>query len=159
MNALLAVLLLMPFQASTPSAAPSVAPSPAPTLSPAWKPIALDKDEYAHYTRRETDSTDSDIIASRQVCDCQPPVMLSMLTAAFKSRPGVSVTVDTISMCGATPRRLIATGLAGLSDTAHNVEVVVFRREPALYMFEYTFRSAAPMPDAEQALAALCPKS
>ena len=34
---------------------------------------------------------------------------------------------------------------------------LVVRIEPALYTFMYTFRYVAPMPDAENALAALCP--
>jgi hypothetical protein len=125
-------------------------------LDPAWKKMALEKDEYAHYVRAEADGTQSEIFGTRQVCDCQPPHLMAMLTSALAPVKGATTVIDSISICGAPQPRFIATGIASPAG-AHNMEVIAFRREPALYMLEFTFNSAKPPPDAEAALSALCP--
>ncbi len=131
------------------------APS-APALDVAWKKVPLVKDEYAHYVRTEADGTQSEIIGTRQVCDCQPRHLLAMLTSALAPVKGATTAVDSVAICGAPQPRFIATGLASPAG-AHNMEVIAFRKEPALYMLEFTFNSAKPPADAETTLAALCP--
>ena len=138
-----------------PVAPPSASPTPA--LDPAWKKAALQKDEYAHYVRTEADGTQSEMIGSRQVCDCQPLHAISIFKAVFGLQPGASVTTDTVDICGSPQPRLTVTGIASPANSLKNGEFILFRREPAMYMFEYTFRYAKPMPDAESALATLCP--
>jgi hypothetical protein len=140
-----------------PAALPSASPSPAPALDPAWKKATLGKDEYAHYVRTEPDATQSELFGTRQVCDCQPLQMISIFQAVFSSQPGASVTTDTVTICGAPQARLTVTGIALPTNSLKNGEFIVFRKEPAMYMFQYTFRYAKPKADAEAALAALCP--
>ena len=143
---------------ASPNPIASASPLPAPTLSPAWVKRPLDgKYDYARFARREQDGTESEISAARQVCDCQPPVALSMVQLALSSVPGVAITRGPITICGQAAQRLIATGLAAPGKPSKNIEAILFRREPALYTFTYTFLSAAPAADAESALSALCP--
>jgi len=143
---------------ASPTPAPSATPSAVPALSPAWVLLPpTGRYDYAHYARREPDGTNSDISASRQVCDCQPAVALSMAQVALGQLQGVSIRRGAMTICGQSAQRLIATGLVSPGKPARNIEAILFRREPALYTLTYTFHSAAPMPDAENALAALCP--
>ncbi|MGZ3498870.1 MAG: hypothetical protein ACXWNJ_07565 [Vulcanimicrobiaceae bacterium] len=139
--------------------AQSASPSP-PALGPEWKAVPFSKDrpsDYASYTRHEQDGTDSTISASRQVCECQPAEAVQTLQSIFKSMPGVSIHSDKITACGQSVDRLIATGLANDTNTKRNLEVLMFRRGPALYTLTYSFRYASPMANAETALTALCP--
>jgi hypothetical protein len=80
-----------------------------------------------------------------------------MLASALAPTPGVSIKTDEIVACGQAATRLIATGVARDTNTARNMLVLFFRDGPTFYSLAYTFRYAAPMPDAETALAALCP--
>jgi hypothetical protein len=150
---MLALLLAVLFA----QALPAATASPVPALDAAWKKVPLQKDEYAHYARSEQDGTQSDIIATRQVCDCQPAHLMDMLTSALGPVKGATTAVDSISICGGTQPRFIATGLASPGSGARNMEVIAFRKEPALYMLEFTFNGAKPPAGAETALAALCP--
>lgn len=155
-GAFLAILLAQ----ASPSPTPSMAPSPAPTLSPAWVKAPLDKrnvDEYAHFVRHEQDGTDSELVAMRQVCDCQPAAAIVLFTMALSHEPKASIHQDQITICGQTADRLTASGVASAGNSLRNSEIVLFRREPALYLMMYTFRYATPMPDAAGALPALCP--
>jgi len=152
---MLAMFLAALVMQSTPVPAPSLPPTPA--LDPAWKKVALAKDEYAHYIKTEADGTQSEIIGTRQVCDCQPPHLMAMLTSALAAAKGATTAVDSVTICGAPQPRLIATGLANPASVAHNMEVIAFRKEPALYMLELTFNGSKPPAGAETALAALCP--
>ncbi len=152
---MLAIFLAVALLQSTPVPTPSA--SPAPALGPAWKKVALAKDEYTHYIRTEADGTQSEIIGTRQVCDCQPPRLMAMFTSALAPAKGATTAVDSVTICGAAQPRFIATGLANPATGAHNMEVIAFRKEPALYMLELTFNGSKPPADAETALAALCP--
>ncbi len=135
---------------------PPPAPAP-PALGAAWKKLPLEKGELAHYVRTEADGTQTELIASRQVCDCQPANFVKMLTAAFATVKGVDTTSDTVSICGGSQQRVVATGLATAASGTHNIEVIAFRKEPALVTLEMLFKSAKAPADAESALAALCP--
>ena len=139
------------------SATPAPSPSGAPALSEQWKKIPISKDEYAHYVRTEPDGTLSEIIASRQVCDCQPPHLVQMLSSSLAPVKGVTTAVDSVSICGGTRSRFIATGIASSGTGGRNMEVIALRKEPALYVLEYTFTAAKPADDVLSALAALCP--
>jgi hypothetical protein len=139
---------------------PLVSPSPQTTLLPGWASAPIDNSlEYAHYIRHEPDGTDSDISATRQVCDCQPDHAMQMLWDAFKSIRGASIQQSSIVECGEQADRLIVTGTADKSNEFRNIEVVMFRVEPALFTLTYSFRYAAPMADAEEALTSICPAS
>lgn len=80
-----------------------------------------------------------------------------MFEIALSQEPKASIHRDQITICGRIADRATITGLASANNSLRNSEIVLFRREPALYMMMYTFRYAAPMPDAADALAALCP--
>jgi hypothetical protein len=149
-----ALLALLVTQAiSTPAPSPGT-PQPLPAT---WMKVPLDKDEYAHYARTEPDGTRSEIIASRQVCDCQPPHLMAMLASTLAPVKGVTTAVDRVTICGGSQPRFIATGLANAGSAAKNMEIVALRKEPALYTLEFTFNGSKPPADAESALAAFCP--
>jgi hypothetical protein len=135
-------------------------PTPAPTatpLGPAWVPVPLkEAEEYAHYLRHEQDGTDSQILAARKVCDCQPDDAMRTLEGLFGQMNGVSVRRDVVAACDRSADRLLVTGLAATESSHSNIEAVMFRSGTALYSLIYSFRSAAPMTDAESALLTLC---
>lgn len=139
------------------AATPAPAPSTTPALSEQWKKLPLGKDQYAHYMRVEPDGTQSEIIGTRQVCDCQPPHLMQMLSSSLASVRGVSTAIDSVSLCGGTQPRFVATGIANSGTGGRNMEVIALRKEPALYMLEYTFSAGKPAADVLSALAALCP--
>ena len=147
--------LLLTLVTQTP--APTTNQSPPPALLATWKPAKPRDTEYVRYTRTEPDGSASAIFAFAQVCDCQPPHAVELFQQALSSVPGASVTHSELTVCGFHGERVIVTGLADPTNAASNFEVLLFRKEPALYTLQYVFRSAAPMPDAEQALATLCP--
>jgi hypothetical protein len=127
------------------------------SLSPDWIASKLHELEYARYSRFEIDGSKSTIVASRQVCDCQPAVAMQMLVGVLSNFHGVSNQRDTIVVCGQTAERNIATGLSTSSNTAKNIETIMFRSDGAIYTLTYTFRSATPLPSGEAALTSLCP--
>ena len=135
---------------------PSAAPTPLPA---AWRQVALENaDQYAHYDRREQDGTDSILSATRRVCDCQPDTEAEMLVSTFGSIRGAHVANTSTLACGEPAVRFVATGLASRGNTLRNVEVLLFRDGPALYMVMYSFRYSRPMLDAESAMLSLCPQ-
>jgi hypothetical protein len=135
--------------------------SPTPGLSLEWTKVALqDKSEYARYVRREPDGTQSDFIASRQVCDCDPANAVLMIGNVFAQVPGAIATRSTIAACGQQAQRIVVTGHANPSSPkANNIEVIAFRKEPAIYTLTYAFKGAAPLAEDEAALLTLCPAS
>lgn len=143
------------------AAAPSPLPSSAPSLSAEWTKAPLtEKYQYARYVRKEADGTQSAILASRQVCDCDPVNAAGMIQTAFRQLPGTVVTADSEKVCGQQAQRIVLTGHADpASPDANNLEIIEFRLEPALYSLTYTFKGPAPLPNAEAALLTLCPKA
>ncbi|HZV79806.1 MAG TPA: hypothetical protein VFF60_09390 [Candidatus Binatus sp.] len=132
--------------------------SGSPMLPPPWQPAELTSaDEYARYTRAESDGTQSIVVASQRACECQPADAVRMLTDALNKVEGVKVQVDTTTMCGQSAQHLIATGIARPDmPERRNVDTFLFRQGKSMYIFTYTFTYAAPMPDVEQALTAFC---
>src|SRR5579872_902429 len=149
------VIALAVVQLAAPPA-PSTAPVFVPHLGPAWVAAPLGKLQYAHYVRHEQDGANSEIFASRQVCDCQPDRAMQMLQAAIGAIPGASSHRETLTACGQPAYRMLATGIATPANAARNFEVVMFRFDNALYVLQYTFRYPTPMVDAENALLSLC---
>ena len=154
MIAVLLVLLMTPVSTAT------VAPmdtAPAAPMGNVWTTMeAADSSTYASFKRREGDGTDSIVSGSRQVCDCQPSHAMQMLQSILRTLPGVTLKRDRLTVCGAPAERLIATGLAAPANERKNMEVILFRREPALYSLNYNFRYGAPMADAETFMRTLC---
>jgi hypothetical protein len=58
-------------------------------VSPSWAPAGwtavpfTTPTEYGHYMRHEADGSESALIASRQVCDCQPDHLADLMQHAF----------------------------------------------------------------------------
>lgn len=131
-----------------------------PSLSPDWQPAATQqgKSEYARYVRKEQDESVSSISGARRVCDCDPSAEAATIAGLFARTPGVTVARATVTACGQQAQRIILTGHASQSDQqANNIEVLLFREEPAFIMLTYAFRLSAPLPDDESALLKLCP--
>lgn len=130
-------------------------------LPPPWQAVPdLKSTEYARYSRLEQDGSNSVLIGTRQVCECQPATAVQMLATQLHNVPGVSEEHDTKAICGQDAQHLVATGIARPDDAnRHNLEVFFFRRGTAMYGLEYFFDAPTPMTDAEAALAALCPAS
>ena len=118
-----------------------------------------DPTEYSHYVRHETDNSDSVLIATRRICDCQvEPLLTGVMHALTTITKGGAVENRTsLSLCGQSAQRLLVTGLPSPTNALRNMEVIAFRDHDALITLDYTFRYASPMPDAERALSALCP--
>lgn len=134
-------------------------PAPGATLSPAWtKASPTDKNQTARYVRKESDGTQSSIAVSRQVCACDPIAAADSLETIFQQFPGVGIQRSSLQACGQPASRIVVTGVAKPSSPqTNNIEVLAFRAEPAIYSLTYTFKSPAPLPDAEAALLTLCP--
>jgi hypothetical protein len=164
MFALLALLTSLHVTvAQTPAPQPVASPSgaPNPTLA-GWTvgPIPPTmKLAYAIYRRREFDRSESVLIASRQVCDCQPPALMADLQRAFTlaSKGTAEETLTSTAICGQPALRLVITKMARPDNALKNDEVIAFRDGPALVTLHYIFRSDQPMPDAESAMTLLCP--
>ena len=127
---------------------------------PGWNAAPLQASEYARYIRPEPDGTQSTLVANTQVCDCQPAKLVSMLQTALSVLPSAVFQIRAPeTVCGQPANRIVVTGLAGTSPGAQNFEMIAFRNGSTLYTLEYSFMQAAPKPDAENALASLCPTS
>src|SRR5690348_2152940 len=113
----LVALLTLGSSSPPPTTPPLASQSPRTTLSPDWASAPIGNSmEYAHYIRHEPDGTDSDISATRQVCECQPDHAMQMLWDAFKSIPRASIQQSSIVACGEQADRLIVTGTADRSN-------------------------------------------
>jgi len=115
--------------------------------------------EYGHFVRHEADGTDSVLSTSRQVCDCQPVTMMTMLQRALTAiSKGTAVEQrSSTTACGHPAEYLLVTNLANATNVLRNNETIAFRDGDALVVLNYTFRSDRPMPDAAATLATLCP--
>ena len=109
-----------------------------------------------HFARTESDGTEAALFVRRQVCDCQPDKMNDMLEHAVRQFPGVTMTRDSLQVCGQKASRIIVTGLA-IAPPTKNLVVVAFRSGDALITQQYTFTQAQPAADAVTALEGLCP--
>jgi hypothetical protein len=115
--------------------------------------------EYRRFVRHETDGSDSIISATRRVCDCQVQPMQNALAQTFSvaSHGTAVVTFTDMTLCGQPAEKLVVSGLATPANAVRNAEIVAFRDRGAFFSLSYTFRSASPAPEAESALASLCP--
>jgi hypothetical protein len=144
---------------AAPSTVPSSAsPSPSGLLT-GWTAMPSEPTEYSHYVRHETDNSDSILIATRRVCDCQvEPLLTGVMRGLTTITKGAAVENRTsLSLCGQPAQRIVVTGLPSPANALRNLEVIAFRDHDALVTLAYTFRYASPMPDAERAQIALCP--
>jgi hypothetical protein len=133
--------------------------SPMPPLPPDWTPVAVqDKAEYARYIRKEPDGTLSSMTGTRRVCDCDPAAEAATIASTFARTQGVTVARAIVMACGQQAQRVILTGHTdGSNPQANNLEILLFRQEPALVMLMYAFKASAPQPEDEAALLKLCP--
>jgi len=136
--------------------------SPQPLLPPPWEsqPGRV-AGQYASFVRNETDGTDSVLSAMGQACSvCNPGVLAQMTKNGVEGHyPSATATRNALSICGRTADRVIALGIAAADPRQDNFEIFFFRDGATMYTLAYTFRTPAPMPDAESALTALCPPS
>jgi hypothetical protein len=135
-------------------------PQPARLPPPGWTaaPFATPL-EYARYVRLENDGSQSILIATRQVCDCQTLVLMATVTRAFSqiSHDAAQLDRSTATVCGQPAEQLLATNFAAPANALRNSDIFAFRDGNALVTMTYTFRYAAPMADAAATLATLCP--
>jgi hypothetical protein len=130
----------------------------APVL-PGWTQIPTTgsaSEEYA-FSRKEQDGTNSILDVSRKNCSCDPKIAATLLTERLQPVPGASVKRDERTMCGQPAEHLVVTGLAQAQSQRRNLEAFFFRIGPDMYVFDYSFTSAAPQADADTALNQLCP--
>jgi hypothetical protein len=133
--------------------------SPAPPLA-GWVAQSPQGSEYAHYVRQEGGGSESTIIASALVCDCQPGQEVALMESALQSYVGAVVHVNASdSACGEPAQSILVTGIANTAKKQLNLETIFFRKGNSLYILEYTFAYAAPLPAAETALRSLCPSA
>jgi hypothetical protein len=137
-----------------------VVASPEPLLPVPWEsqPGRV-AGQYARYVRHEADGSDSVLSAMSQACNtCNAGVFAQMLKNGAEGRyPTATVVHNALSMCGRSADRVVALGIAAADPRQDNFEMFFFRNGATMYTLAYTFRTAAPMPDAESALTALCP--
>jgi hypothetical protein len=107
------------------------------------------------FVHAENDGTKSAVSGLRQVCDCEPSHMTSLIAQALSAIPHASIIQNSAPVCGLTAQHLVATGIA--NGIRSNLEVYAFRKDGALYVLEYTFQEKAPDPQAEAFLASHCP--
>jgi hypothetical protein len=140
-------------------AAPDATATPKTELLSGWTAAALLPLQYMRYVRREPDGTDSTLMATRRVCDCQPDTVITGVQDELSaiSRHTALERRSTMTVCGRPAERLIVTGLAGRQNMPANSEVIAFRDLDALVILSYTFRYADPLADAERTLETLCP--
>jgi hypothetical protein len=150
MFAMLAVILVV--------AQTNPQPSPIATPSPEWKIAPLELNETSAYSRKEADGTETSISVSREVCDCDPAHRIAMIQSMFQLIPGAVVAQSAVRACGEQAYRVLVTGRNTPSTPgANNLEIIEFRKGPAVYTLAYSFLTPAPLPDAEAALMTLCP--
>jgi hypothetical protein len=145
-----------------PVPAASTVPVPAATggtvLGGGWQPVDLRPQEYVSFARHERDGSVSNLSATSQVCDCQPPDAASDLQAALARLPNMVVKRDTAPICGIPTSHLVVTG-APVSGRQLNFEVFIFRHADTLYAIRYYFKAAAPALADEALMPLLCPKT
>src|SRR5579872_4970647 len=132
-----------------------------PTSAADWQQVTPTRSgDYAQYVRQEADGTTSVLVLSRNACSCDPKVATAEISKVLLEQPGVTVKSDSELICGETAQHLVAVGVASAEDKARrNVDVFLFRIEPYMYSFMYTFQSAQPKAEAETKRKTFCPSS
>lgn len=116
--------------------------------------------QYARYVRQEQDGTNSELSAIRQACNtCQPGFMAQYLYNGYARIASITASHTIGQICGREAHHVLAVGVTAWDPRERNIEAFFFKDGATLYTLSYTFQTAAPMPDAEVALEALCPPS
>lgn len=127
---------------------------------PGWTALPLKTggppQQYAHYQRTESDGTTTELIATRQNCDCEPATAARMVATAVAGR-GAIVKHSTAQMCGVHAEHVVVTGLASQENHTHNIYLYFLRKGGTMYSISGYFDSGAPPAGLDTALAKLCP--
>jgi hypothetical protein len=127
-----------------------------PSPPPGWTAAPLDAGLLDNFTRTESDGSVSTLLVRRQVCDCQPEEMGDLLERLLRQYSSVTITRDTVQVCGQKASRFIVTGMATMPGKK-NMVVITFRSGDALIAQQYIFTQAQPAADAVTTLEGLCP--
>ena len=85
--------------------------------------------------------------------------MAQLLYNGYAQISAITATHTIGHICGRDADHVLAVGVTAWDPRRRNVEAYFFKDGATLYMLAYNFQSAEPMPDAEAALALLCPPS
>ena len=129
-----------------------------PRISVDWIAAPLEEREYRHFTRRVANGPDDTLTATLQVCDCQPGRLFDELAATLRKIPTAVITRDAVSACDRTVQHMVVSGLSdGVSRK--NMDIYAMRTANALVYISYDFTKAAPSPEDESSMQALCPRT
>jgi len=112
--------------------------------------------QFAHYERAEGDGSTTEIIGTRQKCDCQPATAAAMLGAAVTGR-GAIVKRSKTQMCGVSSEHILVTGLADPANHTRNIDQYFLRKGATFYSLSGYFDADAPPAGLDNALSRLCP--